>query len=109
MTDMGMMGDHHNQGMVQGMSQGMGMMNIDALKTAKDFDKEFVRQMIPHHQMAVKIAQMVSERATHPEIRTLAQSIIKSQNAEIAIWTTRRFLLHRIGHFSRYHAARSLD
>jgi hypothetical protein len=41
MTDMGMMGDHHNQGMVQGMSQGMGMMNIDALKTAKDFDKEF--------------------------------------------------------------------
>jgi uncharacterized protein (DUF305 family) len=39
--------------------------------------------MIPHHQMAVKMAQMASGRATRPEIRTLIQSIIKSQNAEI--------------------------
>ncbi|AFY96926.1 DUF305 domain-containing protein [Chamaesiphon minutus] len=100
MTDMGMMGDHHNQGQKKGsgmgtgsgsgMGQGMGQgmmdmkMDIDALKTAKDFDKEFVRQMIPHHQMAVKMAQMASGRATHSEIRTLAESIIKSQNAEIA-------------------------
>jgi uncharacterized protein (DUF305 family) len=82
MTDMGMMGQ--GQGM---MGQDQGMMSttdLDALKKAPDFDKEFVRQMIPHHQMAVRMAQMVSGRATHPEIRTLAQSIIKSQNAEIA-------------------------
>ncbi|MEH1872149.1 DUF305 domain-containing protein [Nostoc sp.] len=94
MTDMGMMGNHHKQGqgmMGQGqgmMGQGQGMMSmkmdIDALKKAPDFDKEFVRQMIPHHQMAVKMAQMASGRAVRPEIRTLAQSIIKSQNAEIA-------------------------
>jgi len=101
MTDMGMMGNHHKQGqgmmgqgqgmMGQGqgmMGQGQGMMSmktdIDALKKAPDFDKEFVRQMIPHHQMAVKMAQMASGRAARPEIRTLAQSIIKSQNAEIA-------------------------
>ena len=106
MTDMGMMGDHHNQGqgtgssmMGQGMmGQGQGMMgqgmmgqgmmsmktDLDALKKAPDFDKEFVRQMIPHHQMAVMMAQMASERAAHPEIRTLAQSIITSQSAEIA-------------------------
>ena len=102
MTDMGMMGNHHKQGqgtgsgmmgqgqgmMGQGqgmMGQGQGMMtDIDALKKAPDFDKEFVRQMIPHHQMAVKMAQMASGRAARPEIRTLAQSIIKSQNAEIA-------------------------
>ena len=79
----GMMGQ--GQGM---MGQGQGMMSmkmdIDALKKAPDFDKEFVRQMIPHHQMAVKMAQMASGRAVRPEIRTLAQSIIKSQNAEIA-------------------------
>jgi len=43
-----------------------------------------VRQMIPHHQMAVRMAQMASGRAARPEIRTLAQSIIKSQKAEIA-------------------------
>ncbi|QLE46246.1 DUF305 domain-containing protein (plasmid) [Nostoc sp. C052] len=105
MTDMGMMGNHHKQGqgtgsgmmgqgqgmMGQGqgmMGQGQGMMSmktdIDALKKAPDFDKEFIRQMIPHHQMAVKMAQMASGRAVHLEIRTLAQSIIKSQNAEIA-------------------------
>ena len=89
MTDMGMMGDHHNQG--QGTGSGMmgeGMMSmktdLDALKKAPDFDREFVRQMIPHHQMAVMMAQMASERAAHPEIRTLAQSIITSQSAEIA-------------------------
>ena len=98
MNDMGMMGDHHNQGqgtgsgmMGQGqcmMGQGQGMMStktdLDALKKAPDFDKEFVRQMIPHHQMAVMMAKMASERASHPEIRTLAQSIITSQSAEIA-------------------------
>jgi len=71
-----------------GMGMGQGMMNMEtdlaALKKASDFDKEFVRQMIPHHQMAVMMAQMASKRATRPEIRTLAQSIIKSQNAEIA-------------------------
>lgn len=66
------------------MGHSMMSMDMDALKTASDFDKEFVRQMIPHHQMAVMMAQMASTRATHPEIRTLAQSIIKSQNAEIA-------------------------
>ncbi|MEG4855420.1 DUF305 domain-containing protein [Microcoleus sp. B5-D4] len=110
MNDMGMMGKHHNQGqgtgsgmmgqdqcmmgqgqgmMGQGMmGQGQGMMSmktdLDALKKAPDFDKEFVRQMIPHHQMGVMMAKMASECASHPEIRTLAQSIITSQSAEIA-------------------------
>jgi len=87
----GMMGNPQNQGQGAGsgmMGMGQGMMNMEtdlaALKKASDFDKEFVRQMIPHHQMAVMMAQMASKRATRPEIRTLAQSIIKSQNAEIA-------------------------
>jgi uncharacterized protein (DUF305 family) len=66
------------------MGHSMMSMDMDALKTASDFDKEFVRQMVPHHQMAVMMAQMASGRSTRPEIRTLAQSIIKSQNAEIA-------------------------
>ncbi|HEY9622446.1 MAG TPA: DUF305 domain-containing protein [Crinalium sp.] len=40
--------------------------------------------MIPHHQMAVGMVQMASGCAAHLETRTLAQSIIKAQNAEIA-------------------------
>jgi len=66
------------------MGHNMMTMDIEALKTASDFDKEFVRQMVPHHQMAVMMSQMASNRASRPEIRTLTQSIIKSQNAEIA-------------------------
>lgn len=66
------------------MGHSMMSMDMDTLKTASDFDKEFVRQMVPHHQMAVMMAQMAAGRTTRPEIRTLAQSIIKSQNAEIA-------------------------
>ena len=82
----GMMG---SQGMGQRMGQGMmtknGMMHTDlvALNNASDFDKEFIRQMIPYDQMAVNMAQMVLKQKTRPEIRTLAQSIIKSQTAEI--------------------------
>ncbi|MBD2342164.1 DUF305 domain-containing protein [Calothrix sp. FACHB-156] len=84
-TNMGM---HHAQG--QGMSRMpmhspmMGMhISIDSLKNASDFDKEFVRQMIPHHESAVMMAQMVGDRANHTQIRDLAQAIIKSQTAEI--------------------------
>jgi len=82
----GMMGN--GQGMMgngQGMMTQNGMMHTDivALKNASDFDKEFIRQMIPHHQMAVRMAQMVLNQKTRPEIHTLAQSIIKSQTTEI--------------------------
>jgi uncharacterized protein (DUF305 family) len=57
--------------------------DLAALKNAPDFDREFMAQMIPHHQMAVMMSTMLANRAEHPEIRTLAQSIIKSQSAEI--------------------------
>ena len=79
----GMMGS--GQGMGQGMMTQNGMMHTDliVLKNASDFDKEFIYQMIPHHLMAVHMAQMVLNQRTRPEIRTLAQSIIKSQTVEI--------------------------
>ncbi|MBC7969761.1 MAG: DUF305 domain-containing protein [Verrucomicrobia bacterium] len=79
----GMMGN--GQGMGQGMMTRNGMMHTDlvALKNASDFDKEFIRQMIPHHQMAVHMAQMVLNQKTRPQIHTLTQSIIKSQTTEI--------------------------
>jgi len=79
----GMMGN--SQAMGQGMMTRNGMMHTDlvSLKDASDFDKEFIRQMIPHHQMAVRMAQMVLNQKTRPEIHTLAQSIIKSQTTEI--------------------------
>lgn len=73
----------NNQGMMQGNGMQRMHSNLNALKTAKDFDREFIRQMIPHHQMAVRMAQMLEKKTTRPEMKTLAQAIIKSQTAEI--------------------------
>ncbi|MBD1859659.1 DUF305 domain-containing protein [Leptolyngbya sp. FACHB-1624] len=78
----GMMGNHSDR---MGMHQsGMSMeMDLQALKNAPDFDREFIRQMVPHHQMAVHMAQMLLNRTNRPDMRNLAQSMIKSQTAEI--------------------------
>ncbi|MBD2597036.1 DUF305 domain-containing protein [Nostoc spongiaeforme FACHB-130] len=82
------MGSHHGTGhkmpemSIHSGMMGMGM-NLETLKNASDFDKEFIRQMIPHHESAVMMAKMVANNATHPEIRKLAEAIIKSQTAEI--------------------------
>lgn len=46
-------------------------------------DQHFIVMMIPHHQMAIMMSTMVVNSADHPEIRTLAQSITRSQSAEI--------------------------
>ena len=66
---------------------GMGMMDdgtdLEILKAAQPFDREFIRQMIPHHQMALMMAQMVLGGSDRPEIQELARSILKTQSAEI--------------------------
>ncbi len=59
------------------------MVNLNRLESAKPFDKEFIRQMVPHHQMAVMMARIALKNGKHPEIRRLSRSIIKSQSAEI--------------------------
>ncbi|MES1025479.1 DUF305 domain-containing protein [Gloeocapsa sp. BRSZ] len=79
MSDMGM---HRSRG--QGMQGMMMRMDMESLRTASDFDREFIRQMIPHHRSGVMMARMVANRAERPEIRKLAQSIIQSQSTEIA-------------------------
>lgn len=50
-------------------------------------DQAFVRQMVPHHQMAVEMAEMAKDQAQHPEVETLADNIIRTQNAEITQMT----------------------
>ena len=76
-----------NPGMGGMMSQGgmhMGStQDIDALKNATDFDKEFIEQMIPHHQMAIMMARMLEAGTNRPEMQQLAKNIIKSQSEEI--------------------------
>jgi uncharacterized protein (DUF305 family) len=91
---MGMMGNPNNGNPKQlrpnsrpGWGMGMGcrgMMGTDlsALQNAPDFDRAFIEEMIPHHQMGVMMAQMVIN-SQRPEMRHLAQSIVKNQTDEI--------------------------
>lgn len=68
-------------GMRDGM-KGMDMQRLSALKE-RQFDIEFVRQMIPHHEGAVVMAQEALNKASDERIKQLAASVISSQNAEI--------------------------
>lgn len=72
----------------EGMSRGMGGMmgdstDIKTLENAKPFDKEFIEQMIPHHQMAIMMATMLLQGTDREEMKTLAQAIIDAQSREI--------------------------
>jgi len=58
------------------MEQMMGGGNADAM---------FLRMMIPHHQDAIDMSEQALERAEHPELKELAQTIIDEQSAEIEL------------------------
>jgi uncharacterized protein (DUF305 family) len=57
--------------------------DLDQLKNTADFDKKFIEEMIPHHQMAVMMASMLKQGTTRPEMKQLADDIITAQTSEI--------------------------
>ncbi len=78
------MGQH---GMIGGSGIHMGMMGDETdttrLEQAVDFDKAFIEEMIPHHQMAVMMAQMLKNTTNRVEMDRLADDIISAQTKEI--------------------------
>jgi uncharacterized protein (DUF305 family) len=73
--------------MMKGGMMGAGMMNRDQMRqmmgASADFDRTFLQMMIPHHEAAIAMAQQALNQAEHQEIKTLAQSIVMAQQAEI--------------------------
>ncbi len=72
---------HHGGGMMPGSM--MSETDITRLTTANPFEKEFIRQMIPHHQMAVMMAEMLKTTTDRAEMKKLAEDVITAQTAEI--------------------------
>jgi len=60
----------------QHIMPGGGMMS-------QNIDQHFIVQMIPHHEGAIEMARVALERSKRPEIISLAQGIIESQQKEI--------------------------
>ncbi len=69
--------NHGYNGMMQMMGVNNNYMN------SGDVDKQFIEQMIPHHESAIAMAKLALQKTKHDEIKTLANNIITSQTAEI--------------------------
>jgi len=76
-------------GMGPGMGMGMGMgmpgmgTTLEALKSAPDFDRAFIEQMIPHHRMGVMMASHAQWNTQNRELRDLQAEMVKVQSEEI--------------------------
>ncbi len=55
-----------------------------AIDYSANADLDFARAMLAHHQGAVAMAEIQLQFGTNPEMRALAEAIIKAQAAEIA-------------------------
>jgi uncharacterized protein (DUF305 family) len=64
--------------------RGMGMMmDPQSLAEENPFDEAFIDAMIPHHQSAIEMAEVATEKSKNPRIKELAQNITSAQKREI--------------------------
>ncbi len=52
--------------------------------TSASIDQQFIDMMVPHHEGAVAMGRIAQQRAEHPEVRTMANDVVKAQSAEMA-------------------------
>ena len=72
-----------------GMNDSMKKMDMKKLGSlsSKEFDIEFIDQMIPHHEGAVVMAKEALQKSQDERIKNLANAVIKDQEAEIGQMT----------------------
>lgn len=70
---------------MSGMHDSMKDMDMKELATlgGREFDLEFIRQMIPHHEGAVSMAREALQKSQRAEIKSVADSVIRDQETEI--------------------------
>ena len=59
-----------------------------------DADVDFLRGMIPHHQGAIEMARIVMAQGKDPEVRKLAEAVVRDQEKEVAMM---REMLKKLG------------
>jgi len=64
---------------------GMEMHESGSIATAGDVDQAFAQGMIPHHEGAIAMARLAQDKASHTELRDLADEIVEAQEDEIEV------------------------
>ncbi len=72
--------DHSNMDMG---SEGMMNASEMLMENGEYSDERFIDAMVPHHQGAIRMAEVALENAEHPELLQLAENVISTQQAEI--------------------------
>ncbi len=73
------------------------MQRMSALKLTGVQDRDFMLMMSLHHRSAVEMAGVELRRGSHPELKGLAQNIIKSQKQEISQMQTWLKTWYKVG------------
>ncbi len=80
-------GRNSNMEASRALSQAHATMSerMSAVPLTGDPDRDFLAQMIPHHEGAIDMSKILLQGGLRPEVRRLAQEIIAHQQGEIVL------------------------